>query len=115
MPESRLTGDELVEVLSTIANPHRLRVLAALSGGRNYVSQLARDLAMSRPLLQMHLKRLEAAGLVESHREISPTGKAMNFYDLAPFSIVLNADAIAKAAMTLSPTPAAGMPARKQR
>ncbi|MER6853788.1 ArsR family transcriptional regulator [Streptomyces flaveolus] len=29
--------------------------LSALAGERNYVSQLARDLGMSRPLLQMHL------------------------------------------------------------
>ena len=35
-----------------------------LSQGRRYVSELARDAGLSRPLLYMHLQRLEAAGLV---------------------------------------------------
>ena len=34
-------GDHLLAVLAALANPHRLRVIAALSnGGRNYISQL---------------------------------------------------------------------------
>lgn len=115
MPAKSLTGDALVDVLSTIANPHRLRVLAALACGRNYVSQLARELSMSRPLLQMHLKKLESAGLVTSKLELSDDGKAMHFYELAPFSILLDAPALAKAAKTLSPPSDAGeRPARKQ-
>ena len=116
MPAKSLNGDQLVQVLSTIANPHRVRVLAALAGGRNYVSQLARELSMSRPLLQMHLKKLEAAGLVTSPLELSEDGKAMNFYQLAPFSIVLDAATLTKAAKTLSlPTHDAGPPARRTR
>jgi DNA-binding transcriptional ArsR family regulator len=51
-------------MLGALANPHRLRIVAALASGRNYVSQLAREMGMSRPLLHMHLQRLEAAGLV---------------------------------------------------
>jgi len=39
-------------MLSALDNPHRLRIIAALtSGGRNYVSQLAREIGISRPLL----------------------------------------------------------------
>jgi hypothetical protein len=41
MTESELTGDQLSQVMATLANPHRLRVLAALTRGRNYVSRLA--------------------------------------------------------------------------
>ena len=33
-----MTGDELLQVLATLANPHRLRVVAALTEERNYVS-----------------------------------------------------------------------------
>jgi len=58
-----LTGDELLRVMATLANPHRLRVVAALAEERNYVSQLARQLGISRALLQVHLRKLEAAGL----------------------------------------------------
>jgi DNA-binding transcriptional ArsR family regulator len=43
-----LTGNELVKVLATLANPHRLRVVAELARERNYVSRLARDLGISR-------------------------------------------------------------------
>ena len=58
-------GDRLLTVLSALDNPHRLRVLAALqAGGRNYVSQLAREIGISRPLLHLHLNKLEEAGLV---------------------------------------------------
>ncbi len=42
----------LLAMLSVLDNPHRLRMIAALtSGGRNYVSQLAREIGISRPLL----------------------------------------------------------------
>ena len=72
-----VTGDDLMRVLATLANPHRLRVVAALAGERNYVSSLARDLGISRPLLQVHLRKLEAAGLVSASVEVSADGKAM--------------------------------------
>jgi DNA-binding transcriptional ArsR family regulator len=100
LPE--LSGDRLVEVLAALASPHRLRVLGALAGGRVYVSQLARDLGISRALLQVHLKKLEKAGLVTAHLELSEDGKALKFYEAAPFSLHLNPDMVAVAATTLS-------------
>ncbi|MET8539651.1 winged helix-turn-helix domain-containing protein [Kitasatospora sp. NPDC004799] len=96
------TGDELVLMLATLANPHRLRVVAALTGGRTYVSQLARDLGISRALLQVHLKKLETAGLVSAQLEISPDGKAMKFYEVTPFAVQLTPDSIAAAMPTLT-------------
>jgi predicted ABC-type transport system involved in lysophospholipase L1 biosynthesis ATPase subunit len=39
-----LTGDGLLVVLATLANPHRLRIVATLAEERNYVSRLAREL-----------------------------------------------------------------------
>ncbi|CAN5684505.1 winged helix-turn-helix domain-containing protein [soil metagenome] len=97
-----LTGDDVLKVLAALANPHRLRVIAALAGGRNYVSQLARELGMSRPLLHLHLQRLEAAGLVEGTLELSDDGKAMKFFEVAPFSILLTPERIVEAAASLS-------------
>lgn len=107
-----LTGDALARVLATLANPHRLRVLAALAGGRTWVSQLARDLGISRPLLQAHLRRLEAVGLVTSTLEFSEDAKAMKFYEVAPFQLTLTPEAIAEAAATLTAAPPGGEPAR---
>lgn len=96
-----MTGDDLLRVLSTLANPHRLRVVAALARERNYVSQMARDLDISRALLQVHLRKLEAAGLVSSVIEVSEDGKAMKFYDVTPFALRLTPETIMAAARTL--------------
>jgi DNA-binding transcriptional ArsR family regulator len=84
---SAVTGDQLLGVLSALAHPQRLRILAALTDGRNYVSQLARDLGISRPLLHMHLRRLEAAGLIVGTLELSTDGKAMRYFEVARFAV----------------------------
>ena len=97
-----MTGDELVRVFSAMASPQRLRIIAALAGGRNYVSQLARDLDMNRTLLHMHLRRLEAAGLVLGTLELSKEGKARKFYQAAPFALTLTPQAIREAAKSLT-------------
>ena len=96
------SGDELLRALSALANPHRLRIVAALSGGREYVSRLARVLGMSRPLLHMHLQRLEAAGLVSGTLELSEDGKAMKYYEVTPFALSLTPVRIAEAVGTLT-------------
>ncbi len=92
-------------MLSALANPHRLRIVASLSSdGRNYVSQLARELGISRPLLHLHLKKLEEAGLVTSHLELSQDGKALNYFEVAKFNIALTPTAIVAAAKSLTIT-----------
>ncbi|GAA2104807.1 winged helix-turn-helix domain-containing protein [Streptomyces albiaxialis] len=96
------TGDDLLKVLAALGNPHRMRIVAALFEGRNYVSRLAREIGMSRPLLHMHLQRLEAAGLVVGTLELSDSGKAMKFFEVAPFVYELTPAAVARAAATLS-------------
>ena len=106
-----MTGDELLRVLGTLANPHRLRVVAALTEERNYVSQLARELGISRALLQVHLRKLEAAGLVSADIEVSADGKAMKFYEVMPFSVVLTPELIETAARTLTHAEDAQSPA----
>jgi len=97
-----MTGDELLRVLSTLANPHRLRVVAALAQQRTYVSQLARELGISRALLQVHLRKLQAAGLVSAAIEVSEDGKAMKFYEVTPFTIHLTPKEVMGAAATLT-------------
>lgn len=93
----------MLAALAALANPHRLRILAALaSGGRNYVSQMARDAEISRPLMHLHLQKLEAAGLVVSKLELSSDGKALNYFEITDFALVLTPDAIAEAVKTLS-------------
>ena len=96
-------GDQLLAVLAALASPHRLRIVAALkTDGRNYVSQLAREVGISRPLLHLHLQKLEDAGLVTSKLELSGDGKALNYFEVADFAIELSPAAIAKAVKTLT-------------
>jgi DNA-binding transcriptional ArsR family regulator len=99
-----MSGDDLLRALSALSNPHRLRIVGALAEGRNYVSELARVLEMSRPLLHMHLKKLEAAGLITGSLELSEDGKAMKYFETSGFEIELNAERIAEAVQTLSVT-----------
>ena len=87
-----MNGDRMLETLAALANPHRLRILEALhTDGRIYVSQLARK-----------LKKLEDAGLVTSRMELSQDGKSLNFYEVAPFNVVLNPSSVADAARSLA-------------
>jgi DNA-binding transcriptional ArsR family regulator len=98
----RPTGDELARILAALANPHRMRIVARLANGSVHVSQLARDVGLSRPLVHMHLRRLEAAGLVTGRLELSDDGKAMKFFEVTPFAIELTPAFVVEAARTLS-------------
>ncbi len=100
------SGDDLLAMLAALANPHRLRIIAALaSGGRNYVSRLAREIGISRPLLHLHLQKLEEAGLVASQLELSHDGKALNYFEVKDFGIELTPAAITEAAKSLTAKP----------
>ncbi len=95
-------GDQILAILSALANPHRLRIIAALAEGPIHVSQLARDVHISRPLLYLHLKKLEEAGLVTGHLELSDDGKAMKFFDVVAADLLITPELIALAVQTLS-------------
>ena len=100
------SGDALLAALGALASPYRLRIVAALVGRRQYVSELAREIGMSRPLLHMHLRKLQAAGLVASTMELSADGRAMNYLQVTPFAIELTPDGIRAAVETLGERPA---------
>lgn len=98
------TGDELVAMLSALANPLRVQIVATLAGKRDYVSNLAREIGISRPLLHMHLQRLEAVGLIVGSLELSDDGKAMKYFEVADFALTLTPAALVAAAETLTTT-----------
>ncbi|MBE1485917.1 DNA-binding transcriptional ArsR family regulator [Plantactinospora soyae] len=89
--------EELLRVLTALASPHRLRIIAALAEGRTYVSQLARQLEMNRPLLYMHLQRLEAAGLVVGTLETARDGSSVKYFEVVPFAVGLTPEVITEA------------------
>ncbi len=77
-----------------MGHAQRLRIIAELSRGDVHVSELARRLGLSRPLLHMHLERLEKAGIVVGHLELSADGKAMKIYQLTDFQLHLTVDTV---------------------
>lgn len=68
------------------------------------MSQLAREIGISRPLL--HLQKPESAGLVSSRLELPADGKALNYFEVTRFAIDITPATITKAAATL-PEPSA--------
>ena len=89
-----LTSEELLALLAALGHAQRLKIIEELSQGDVHVSELARRLGMSRPLLYMHLERLEKAGLISGRLELSTDGKAMKIFRLAPFDVHLTAETV---------------------
>ncbi|MFF2044595.1 ArsR/SmtB family transcription factor [Kitasatospora sp. NPDC058170] len=89
-----MSSAELLVLLAAVGHTQRLRIIGELARGRVHVSELARRLGLSRPLLYMHLERLEAAGLVVGALELSDGGKAMKFFELTPFHIHVTVDTV---------------------
>lgn len=81
----------LAELLNALGNEHSLKILAILVESECYVSELAKEVGISRPLLYLHLKKLENVGLVESqirHFEEPPYTK--KFYKAKNFELLLS-------------------------
>jgi len=108
------TGADLARILAALSNPHRLRIVATLARGSVHVSQLAREVGLSRPLVHMHLQRLEAAGLVTGRLELSDDGKAMKFFEVTPFAIHLTPELVVRAARTLDSESELETPSEKE-
>lgn len=72
--------EDYIKIFDALSHPARIKILGILWEERQYVSELARLVNISRPLLYMHLKKLEEARLVTSCMEISDSGKAMKYY-----------------------------------
>src|ERR1700741_970208 len=105
MTDTMTTGDDLLRLLAALANPHRLRIVAVFAvRGRHHVSELARLVGISRPLLYLHLEKLEGAGLVRSDLSLSEDGKALRRFEVSPFEVALSPELIARLADTLTDT-----------
>ncbi len=87
--------ESLAQLLDALGNEHSLKIMAVLAGGECFVSELAKMVGISRPLLYLHLKKLENAGLVESeirHFEEPPYTK--KFYRAKNFELILSLNKI---------------------
>ena len=93
--------EDLAEILSLLGNLTRLRVIAALKGGRMFIQELSQTLGVSYPLLHLHLKNLESNGIVRSEYSVG-TDKARRYvkryFELVDFDINVTADSISQLA-----------------
>lgn len=97
-----MVGDDLVKICDALSHPVRVKIMGTLSRERQYVSELARLMNISRPLLYMHLQKLEAAGLIRGNHEISEDGKAMKYYEIKAFDLHLTPDALYEYSKTVT-------------
>jgi ArsR family transcriptional regulator len=100
--KNKLSGDDLLKILEALSNPYRLKIIGILHKEKKYVSQLARELGISRPLLYLHIQKLEDAKLISGYHEISNDGKAMKYYEINSFCIELNEELIAQTVSSLT-------------
>jgi DNA-binding transcriptional ArsR family regulator len=59
---------EMAVYHKALADPTRLRMLQRLAGGPGTVTELIDHVDLSQPLVSWHLRRLRAAGVIETRR-----------------------------------------------
>lgn len=92
---------DYTKLFDALSHPMRVKVIGILAQKRRYVSELAKLLNMSRPLLYMHLKKLEEAAIVTGNYEISESGKSMKYYEIKNFDIRLTPELLGELAKTI--------------
>ena len=91
------TPEELAEKLSAFGHPIRLKILMVLTRGDMYLSEIARNVGVSRALAKVHLKKLTKAGLVDTRVVLmEDEARALRYYKLRDFDIHLTPDVLRK-------------------
>ncbi|TGC09484.1 ArsR/SmtB family transcription factor [Methanolobus halotolerans] len=87
------TLQEITTIGEAISHPVRLKLLYLLSERERYIYELAKDLNLSRQVIQLHLKRLEKAGFVESDLRLEDDDmRAKKFFRLKQFDVALEVE-----------------------
>lgn len=85
--------ERLAKMLDALGNEYSLGIMAVLAHGERYVSELADEVGISRPLLYLHLKKLESAGLVEGEvRHFDEPPYTKKYYKAKHFEVVVSLD-----------------------
>jgi ArsR family transcriptional regulator len=96
----KVDKQSLAELLNALGNEHSLTILAVLAKGECYVSELAKEVGISRPLLYLHLKKLENSGLVESEvRHFDEPPYTKKYYKAKDFELSISLDTIRRIVM----------------
>lgn len=88
---------DLSAQLTAIASRQRMRIITALLDEPLHISELARRVDMSRALLYMHTKKLEAAGFITSTLLLSDDGKAIRQLKVNDFHLQVSPETIRQA------------------
>ncbi len=96
--------NDLIKVFESLSHPLRIKIMGILFQNRQYVSELARIVNISRPLLYMHLRKLEAANLISGNHEISEDGKAMKYYEIHKFDLHITPELLSEIAQSVTIT-----------
>ncbi|MBC7085356.1 MAG: winged helix-turn-helix transcriptional regulator [Methanomethylovorans sp.] len=82
--------EQIVNIGEALAHPVRIQLLYMLSEKERYIYELAKDLNLSRQVVNLHLKRLEKAGFVESDLRLEENDmRAKKFFRLKEFDVKL--------------------------
>lgn len=82
--------EQIVYIGEALAHPVRIQLLYMLSERERYIYELAKDLNLSRQVVDLHLKRLEKAGFVESDLRLEENDmRAKKFFRLKEFDVKL--------------------------
>lgn len=92
--EENIRFEDFVRVLRMLANPVRLKMLALIAAKPRHAYELSKLLNISYPLVHMHLKALERAGLVEGF--YTEEARMKRVYRLRDFQLVVNGQTLRK-------------------
>lgn len=57
------------QLLKSVGNPHRLKIILELMNGEKNVGEINAEVDVSQPALSQHLARMRAAGILTSRRD----------------------------------------------
>jgi len=86
---------ELAQLLSFLGNEQRLNILMAISREEKFAREIAEEVGISRPLVNIYLKQFEKAGLVVGTNRVSEEPPYLKrYYKAVPFELLVNLDVI---------------------
>lgn len=88
--------EDLATKLSALGHPTRIKILMELTKGENYLSEIAKNVGISRALAKVHLKKLRKSELVESKiLTMKEEARALRFYKILDFSFSISTESLA--------------------
>ena len=92
-----MEDSELVDKLSALGHIYRLRIVIALTEGEKYLSEIAKEVGISRALANVHLKKLKEAALVKTRVFLmEDEARALRYYELNDFHIELSPEKLTR-------------------